>query len=130
MDGLFFAAPDLRRFGFGSRNGLTAAATHAVTEFFALLGSHAFPALGHASAESGAAEAAATDVAEKNAAEPEHSDGLPERQLAPAKERWEQPVPQLQDQLPANESKENDPDNGCRGDEKPFFSDFIPSSWT
>src|SRR6266403_604948 len=95
--------------------GFKARATRAPTlaGLLALLGCHLPPALVHSlpntlvdsSPNIGARRAMTAPSAEEDAAQRQKSQGLPEGDLAPAKERRQQPIPQVQHQFAAEEDK-------------------------
>src|ERR1700676_4375084 len=82
-----------------------ATSTHAFAESFALLRGHVLPALGHAPSGFGAMETSASKSAEEDPAERQNSKRLPEGNLAPAEERRQQPIPQLQHDFAAEGDK-------------------------
>src|SRR5713226_2452221 len=88
----------LRFAGWRSKAGATRAPT--LAELLALLGGHALPALVHALFDSpphiGARRAMAGPSAKEDAAQRQQSQRLPEGDLAPAEERRQQPIPQVQ----------------------------------
>ena len=53
----------------------------------------------------------ATPASEQNPAESQQSDSLPEGNLPPSEQRWQQPVPQVQNQLAANPDEKRN----CKG---------------
>ena len=92
-----------------------ASATRAPTlaEFLALLGCHPLPALVHSLPNTlidspphmGARSAVTAPTAEEDAAQRQKSQGLPEGELAPAEQRRQQPIPQVQHYFAADEDK-------------------------
>src|SRR6267154_1414575 len=68
---------------------------HALAELFPLLRGHVVAALPHALAETGAAGTVPSMSAEQDAAQRQEAERLPEGDLAPAKERRQQPIPKV-----------------------------------
>ena len=93
---------------------------HALAEAFAFLGSHPAAAVVHAMTETVTAGTVPTKSAEQDAAEREESHGLPERDFAPAEERGQEPIPEVQDDLAADEDKEKHSHNREWNNEKHF----------
>src|SRR6476469_1643102 len=99
--------------------GWTKAATPtpALAQFFALFGGHALPALVHtflhATPHVGTTPAK-TVAAKKDAAQRKNSNGLPEGNLAHAKQHRRQPVPQAHHNFPADEDKKRHPQDPRR----------------
>src|SRR6266566_8053026 len=96
-----------------------ATSAHALPESFPLLRGHVLPALGHATAEVGAMETVASKSAEEDTAQRQNSNRLPEGDLAPAEERRQQPIPQLQHYFAADGDKNQNPQNRQRSQENP-----------
>jgi hypothetical protein len=69
---------------------------HALPELFPLFGRHVLAALGHSPPRIGAMKAATANASEQNPAESQQSDSLPEGNLPPSEQRWQQPIPQVQ----------------------------------
>src|SRR5208283_2836073 len=92
-----------RLLALARRSVEAAASAHALPEFFALLGRHALPALGHATAGVGAVPPPATHAAEEDPAQGQHPNRLPEGEKAPDEERRQQTIPQMHHQLAADE---------------------------
>src|ERR1700680_1944669 len=82
-----------------------ATSTHALPESFALLSGHVLPALGHAPAGFRAMETSASKSAEEDPAERQNYKRWQESNLAPAEERRQQPIPQLQHHFAAEGDK-------------------------
>src|SRR6266850_253483 len=70
-----------------------AAAPHALAELFAFLGSHLSPALHHAAPPKHVWTRPATKPSEKDLAQNQQAEGLPEADCMPAEERGHQPIP-------------------------------------
>src|SRR5215212_9940416 len=97
----------------------------ACPEPLALLGGHALPA-----AAVRASAAVQAEAAEEDAAQGQEAEGLPERDRLQAEECGTQPVPELADDLPAEEGEEDDPRDRERGHGQEAFSSIhvvIPS---
>ena len=92
----------------------------ALAEAFALFGGHAAAAVVPLMTETVAAGTVPSKSAEKDAAKREKSNGLPERYFAPAEERRQKPVPEVQDDLAAGEDEEQHRENRQRNNEKHF----------
>src|SRR5713226_7219363 len=96
--------------------------THALPEPFALLRGHVRAALGHAlghalfyaTAKMGATGTVPSKSADEDPAQQQESQRLPEGNLAPAEERRQQPVPQVQHYFAADDDKEQHPQNRQR----------------
>src|SRR5258708_4858705 len=71
-----------------------AAASHAFAELFPFLGSHLCPALHHAAPPEHVRTRPATKPSEKDFAQNQQAEGLPETDYVPAKECGHQPVPE------------------------------------
>src|SRR5439155_10718032 len=104
--------------------GRTEAATseHALPESFPLLGGHALPALGHATAEMRTTKTTASISAEADPTQRQKTQRLPEGDRAPAEERRQQPVPQEQHDFAADEGEQQHPQNRQGSDEYPSLS--------
>ena len=97
--------------GWRFKAGATRAPT--LAELLALLGRHPLPALVHSLPNTlidsppnmGARSAVTTPTAEEDAAQRQKSQGLPEGELAPAEQRRQQPIPQVQHYFAADEDK-------------------------
>ena len=107
-------------FGLGSGWAEAEMFAHALAEAFAFFGGHAAAAVVHAIAEAVAAGTVPSETAEEDAAEREESHGLPEGDFAPAEERRQEPIPEVQDDLAANEDKEKHSHNREWNNEKHF----------
>src|SRR5439155_4822713 len=99
-----------------------ATCAHALPESFPLLRGHMLPALGHATAEFGATGTVESQSAEENPAQCQNSNRLPEGNLAPAEERGQEPIPQLQHYYSADGDKQQYRQNRQRTQENPFPS--------
>src|SRR5260370_20718424 len=108
--------------GWRCKAGATRAPT--LPELLAVLGGHALPALVHALFDSppniGARRAMAAPSAKEDAAQRQKSQRLPEGDLAPAKERRQQPLPQIHHQFAADGDKYRDRQDRQRSNENPF----------
>jgi hypothetical protein len=93
---------------FASRWIKAATSAPALPQSFALLGRHALPSLIHtllhASAHIGTSPAK-TMCAKKDAAQRQNSNGLPEGNLTPAEQHWQQPIPKAHDDFTADEDE-------------------------
>ena len=98
-----------------------ATSAHALPESFPLFRSHVLPALGHAAAEIRTMETVASKSAEEDSAQRQNSNRLPEGNLTPAKERRQQPIPQLQHYFAADGDKCQHPQNRQRSNENHFL---------
>src|SRR5271167_2506085 len=78
---------------------------HALPESFPLFRRHVLAALFHATAETGATGTVPSKSAEKDPAQRQKSKRLPESDLAPAEERRQQPIPQVQHYFAADDGK-------------------------
>jgi hypothetical protein len=91
----------------------------ALPQAFPFLGRHAFPplihSLLHAAAHIGT-RPAKTMCAKKDAAQRQNSNSLPEGNLMPAEQHWQQPVPKAHYDLAADEDKKRYSQN-CRRDD-------------
>src|SRR5207245_5345472 len=101
--------------------GLAEAATgaHALPESFPLLWGDALTALGHATAEVRAAGTVESQSPEEDPAQRQNSNRLPESNLAPAEERRQQPIPQLQHHFAADGDKQQHRQNCQRSQKNP-----------
>src|SRR5713226_41099 len=97
---------------------------HALAESFPLLRSHVLTALGHAlgyaTADIGATRTVPSKSAEEDPAQHQNPKRLPEGDLAPAEERRQQPIPQLQHYFAADGDKQQDPQNRQRSNQNQF----------
>src|SRR5437899_4309345 len=99
-----------------------ATSAHALPESFPLLRGHVLPALGHAlshalghaTAETGATGTVESKSTEENPAQRQDPQRLPEGNLAPAEDRRQQPIPQLQHYFAADGDKQQEPQNRQR----------------
>ena len=78
---------------------------HALPESFPLFRRHVLAALFHATAETGATGSVPSKSAEEDPAQRQKSKRLPEGDLAPAEERRQQPIPQVQHYFAADDGK-------------------------
>src|SRR2546425_10381030 len=78
---------------------------YAFPQSFPLLRGHALPALFHATADIGATGTVQSKSAEEDAAQRQDPKRLPEGNLAPAEERRQQPIPQVQHYFAADGDK-------------------------
>ncbi|MFZ0479538.1 MAG: hypothetical protein WAL71_10340, partial [Terriglobales bacterium] len=67
-----------------------------------------------------ASESAATDASKEDSAQRQNSNRLPERDQAQAKERGQEPIPQVHHQFAADGDKQHNPDDR-RGNNKNHF---------
>jgi len=95
---------------------------HGLPESFPLLRGRVLAALFHATAEIGAAGTVVSKSAEENPAQHQKSKCLPEGNLAPAEQRRQQPIPQVQHYFAADDGKEQYSQNRQWRYEKPFLS--------
>jgi len=107
-------------FGLGSGWAEAEMFAHALAEAFAFFGGHAAAAVVHAIAEAVAAGTVPSETAEEDAAEREESHGLPEGDFAPTEEGRQEPIPEVQDDLAADENKEKHSHNREWNNEKHF----------
>src|SRR6266478_2966370 len=78
---------------------------HALPESFPLFRGHVLAALFHTMAETGVTGTVASKSAEEDSAQRQNSNCLPERDLAPAEELRQQPIPQLQHYFATDDDK-------------------------
>src|SRR5712691_6447732 len=90
---------------------------HALPESFPLFRRHVLAALFHATAEIRATGTVRSKAAEEDAAQHQDPKRLPEGDLAPAEERRQQPIPQLQHDFATDGDKDEDPENRQRSDQ-------------
>src|SRR5713226_7451062 len=114
--------------GWRSKASATRAPT--LAELFALLGRHLLPALVHplpntlidSPSDIGARKAMGTPASEEDPAQRQKSQRLPERDLPPAEERRQQPIPQVQHDFAADGDKYRDRQDRQRSKDNPFLS--------
>jgi len=82
---------------------------------------HVLPAFGHAAAKIGAAGTAAPKSAEEDPAQRQNSERLPKGDMTPAKERRQQPIPQVHYQLTTDGNNQQDPQNASGAIQINFF---------
>src|SRR5208337_2186281 len=99
----------------------TAMFAHALPELFPLFRRHGLPPLSLAAAELGATSTVASQSAEKNPAQCQHSKCLPEGKLVPAEKRRQQPVPQLLHYFAAEGDEQQNPQYRQWGQVNPFL---------
>src|SRR5271157_197635 len=95
---------------------------HALPESFPLFGRHVLATLFHAAAETGATGTVPSQSAEEDPAQRQQSQRLPKGDLAPAEERRQQPIPEVQHYFAADEDKEQQRQDRQRSNENPFLS--------
>src|SRR6266852_7274946 len=93
---------------------------HALPESFPLFRGHVLAALFHATAEIGATGTVRSPSAEKDSAQHQDPKRLPEGDQAPAEERRQQPIPQMQHYFAADGDKQQDPQNRQRSNQNQF----------
>ena len=103
--------------GLGSRGADAEMFEHALAEAFALFRGHAAAAVVHAITETVAAGTVPAESAEEDAAEREEAHGLPKGDLAPAEERRQEPVPEVQHDFAADKNKQQHAQNRQRNDQ-------------
>src|SRR5438034_1143229 len=75
--------------------GSASAGLAGLAPLFAFFGGHTFPAVAHFETEARAIGAAVAHATEKDAAESQQADGLPEGDCFPAEQRRKQPIPEM-----------------------------------
>src|SRR5216683_3723584 len=91
--------------GLAGRWAEAEAFAHALPESFPLFRGHVLAALFHATAEIGATGTVRSPSAEKDSAQHQDPKRLPEGDQAPAEERRQQPIPQMQHYFAADGDK-------------------------
>jgi Nickel-dependent hydrogenase len=102
--------------------GEAEAFAHALPESFPLFRRHMLAALFHATAETRATGVVRSQAAEEDTAQQQKSKRLPKSDLAPAEQRRQQPIPQVQHDFAADEGKEHHRHDRQRSNKKPFLS--------
>src|SRR3974390_908409 len=113
------------RLAFARGRVEAAARAHAFSESFPLLGSHRFPALGYTTAEPGARADVASQSSEKDPAQRQNAEPLPERDHAPAEKRRRQPIPQPLNNCAAERDEPYQRQNRQRSNPKPFLPSHV-----
>src|SRR5204862_2061541 len=98
----------------GRRRRSAPAGLAGLAPLFAFFGGHTFPAVAHFAAEARAIAAAVAHATEKDAAESQQADGLPEGDCFPAEQRRKQPIPEMHYDFAADPDKSWDCHN-CEG---------------
>src|SRR5713226_7499212 len=94
----------------------TPAGLAGLAPLFAFFGGHTFPAVAHFAAEARAIAAVAAHATEKDSAESQQANSLPEGDCFPAEQRRKQPIPEMHHGFAADPDKSRDCHNCERGD--------------